>query len=276
MPYTVFRSTAIVLLANLTLIACGGGGGVTSMTERPTPENTPKLFDRVSTESAELAVAVLDSAARTTRTETGTLDRADDRATTGDLTGDLSANRQLITLDGGGSITLVPGDTGYASRFIATPAGEDRTIGILGIATQENNLPTGSASYSGDANVTIQDGATLFDLSGTSSIEADFAAGSVTTTLSGLDGTRTEDLDAPVNVTDAATIEVSESALNGGIFSGGTASVSGSGLASLSDSAMTSLTGSIFGPKGEEAGGVLVIDDRASGRLQVFGDFVGK
>jgi hypothetical protein len=267
----MLRPLGLTVAALGGLAACGGGGA-------STPAATPfaTLGDTASQQSAALAAASLDTRARATSAQTGTLDRAGDTANIGTLSGAINANRSTIALTAGGTIALQAGANTYSTGYIATPTTGNATIGVLGAVTPTADLPSGSATMTGPATVTIQNDTSLFDLSGDATIAANFSTDRVTTTLSSLDGTQTNGITLAVNVTDVATVTITGSTITGATFNGGTIAVTSATLPSLSASAVTSTNGAFFGPNGNEAGGVFVADDTATGNLRVFGDFIGK
>jgi len=264
---TSLRSTG-VLGAICILAACGGGG--TAIIE-DVPFNDPS-----SQETAALAGASLDSLARSSSVETGTLNRAADTASLGDLSGTINADRSLITLDGGGTVTLDPSDQTYSALFDASPLNGDRTIGVIGAVTDLEGLPTGLATYTGTTQLTIQDGVTVYDLTGDAAITANFATGSVRTTLDGLSGTQSNGITATTQATDVATITIDGSDITDATFSDGDVTVSSTTLSALSTSAATSVSGAFFGSGADEVGGVLAVDDTASGTVSILGDFIAK
>lgn len=256
---------ALVLLG-----ACGGSGTATETT------TFAALSDASSRQTAVLTAVSLDGGARTTTGLTGMLNRAANTASIGTLAGSINPERSEVDLNGGGTLAILSGTNEYSSRYIATPTMGNRTIGVLGVEAVVADLPAGEARFNGTTNVTVQDGTSLYDLTGTATIIADFRTGDVTTTLSGLDGTFGNGLSFPMNVTDVATITISGSAISGGTFSGGTTKIASTELSALGTAASNSVNGAFFGQSGEEVGGVVVIDDTATGDLLVFGDFIAK
>lgn len=258
-------------LAGATLAACGGGGGGDGGGGAPVVD-APTFGDVNSVASAALVATILDPDAQTVTATTGQLNRSANTGTIGELSGTLSADRSTITLSGGGVVTFAdPGD-GFATRFDAdttTP-----TIGIAGIATAAGDLPSGTASYTGDTVITATNGTDIYELTGVAEITATFAGDdpSVTTELSDLAGTRQPVLAAPQTVADVGTLTLSGSAIDGATFSGGTAALS-SDVLSLSGDETVSVAGAFFGPDAAQAGGVFAI---TGGETQVFGDFLGE
>ncbi len=264
------RSIGFSAIALGLMAACGGGGGTDP---DPSPSTFPTFRDTDSQETSDLAAASLNSAARSTAGLSGTLNRGADRATIGNLSGDINADRSEVELSGGGTLKLQWEDNEYSSRYVAEGQGFDRTIGIIGAVTSSADLPTSNATYNGTTTLTIQDGGSLFDVSGSAEIVADFGSGDVTTTLDDLDGTRVNGLNLS-NVSNVATITITDSDISGATFDGGDVSITSSQLSNLGSSADSSLDGAFFGPEGEEVGGVLVVDDTDSGDLVIFGDFI--
>jgi hypothetical protein len=256
---------ALAPLALTLLAACGGGGA----------EPDPTLFafaDPNATGTAALTATSLDSAARSTEGLSGTLDYDAGSFALGGLTGAIDEDRTEVSLTGGGLVTLTPAGTSFAVFFDATPDDADRTIGTLGVTTPAGEMPdSGTVSYSGTSQVTLQDDVTIYDLTGSASVVADFGSRTVTTTVSGLSGSQTTGLTPPVAVSDVAEIRFTGSSLSGTTFSGGTASLTSDSVASLSGGAISSLDGAFYGPAAEEAGAAFVIDDSTGGTVTAFG-----
>lgn len=232
--------------------------------------------DQSSQQSATLAAVSLDTGKRTRTAQSGTLNRAADTASIGTFAGSLNADRTAVTLTDGGSVALLPSGNAYSVRYIATPTTGDRIIGIVGAVTPTASMPSGTATLNGLATVSIQDGMTIYDLTGDAEIAANFGTNRVTTTLSGLNGTRSDGVTPTANVSDVAEVNITGSTITCATFEGGTVGMTSSTLSDLSASASTSVNGAFFGPTGQEAGGVLIADDTATGNLRIFGDFIGK
>lgn len=252
-------------LSLLMLAACGGGG-----------EDTAPIFDFLdpaATGTVAISSASLDSASRSTDGLTGTINQNTDTFDLGSLTGTINDDRTDVALDGGGLVLFEVGATDFAAFFDANPAGENRTIGVVGKATPTGQMPTtGVVTYNGTATVTVQDDITVYDLTGDATIVASFGdAGSVTTTVDNLAGSQTVGLTAPTNISNAGTVEFMGSDLSGTSFSGGTPTLTSSSIAELSGSQASSLDGAFFGPAADEAGAVFVIDDSADGSVTIFG-----
>jgi hypothetical protein len=253
--------------------ACGGGGATPVVMQGAT---LASFGDTTSQQTAALAAASLDSDARTTAGLTGTLNRAANTASIGSLSGTVNAARTEVALTAGGKVIFTPSGNQYAVRYVATPITGNRTQGILGAVTDATAMPSGTATMTGPATVTIQDGSTLYDLTGNASIVANFGTNRVTTTLLDLDGTSTNGITPAADVTNVATVTITDSTIATNTFSGGTIGVTSSTVSALGTSPTTSVSGAFFGPTGEEVGGVLALDDTATGNLRVFGDFIGK
>jgi hypothetical protein len=268
---TTLRPAGLAIAAFGALAACGGGGAAAIE-----PASFAAFGDLTSQQTSALAAASLDTRARSTSALTGSLNRAANTASIGTLTGAINADRSAITLTSGGNVTLAQSGQTFSARFVATPVTGNRTQGVLGAVTPTADLPTGSATFNGPTTVTIQDGATVYDLTGDAEIAANFATNRVTTTLSGLDGAQSNGISATVDVTDVATVTITGSTIAAATFSGGTVGVDSTTLSALGATAATSINGTFFGPTGQEVGGVVSIDDTATGNLRVFGDFVGR
>lgn len=264
---------SIATICILSLPACGGGGG-----GNDTPSaGIPGFADTTSQASASLTAVALTSTTRSTEAQTGTLDRANDSFEVGLLIGEINAGRTEVTLDGGGVLTLNSDGTLYAVRFSATPLVGDAQSGIVGIAALEGSLPnSGNVTYSGTSVVTIQEGLTVYDLSGNATVIASFGSGMVTTTIDSLNGVATAGLNDPTDVSNVAEITFAGSSINGTTFGDGTLNLTSDTISDLSTGAVGSLDGAFFGPGGVETGGVFVVDDTDAGDIIIFGDFIAQ
>ena len=111
---------------------------------------------------------------------------------------------------------------------------------------------------------------------GTATIAANFGTDRATTTLSNLDGTQANGITATTNVSDLAVVTITDSIISGAAFSEGTTTVTSTTLSALSAAPSVSVNGAFFGPIGQEAGGVIALDDTATGNLRIFGDFIAQ
>ncbi len=258
----------------LPLFACGGsetGGGEVS-------QDYTALFDPTSQATSVLTVHGLDTTTLIITSGSGSLDRANDRVTGGGLAGDVNGNRTIVTLDDGGIVTIVDGTTDYVATFSAEPLLGNPSFGVLGTPTALADLPGNhvTATYSGTTNFLIVDGTSLYDLVGTASVTADFGAGGLDATFSSLDGTRTDGLGAPANVSNVATVSINDAEISGNTFSGGTADLSSVQITTdLTGAETVTTAGGFYGPGAGEVGGVVLVDDTATGSLLLLGDFVG-
>ena len=125
-------------------------------------------------------------------------------------------------------------------EYVSIYAGEYRVgtqdytlLGSAGIVTRTGTMPTvGRAQYKGDALVTLgrSNGSVVGLLDGDSTIDADFAAGSVDVTLDSfdqsLDGNTGQSVSAPLD-----RITISDMAISGNGYSGGRIAASNNGRA---------------------------------------------
>ncbi len=265
-----FRFNPCLLILPLPLFACGGSGpgGV------EVDPNYPPLFDPTSDVTSSLKAHSLNTTTLAISTGSGSLDRVNNRVTGGDLTGDIDAARTLITLDAGGTVTIIDGSTDYVAFFSAEPLLGDPLFGVVGIPTEIADLPV-TATYSGTSNFSIVDNTSYYELVGTASVTADFGAGTVDATFSSLDGTLTDGVSATQNVSNVATVSINEAVIAGNTFSGGTAELSSTQITTdLTGAELVDTSGGFYGPNADEVGGVVLIDDTDTGSLLLLGDFV--
>lgn len=271
LPASLLPVLALVLSGCVS--STGEGGSTTDPDTETGGSDTEEgsFLDLGATGSETITAVSLDSTGRETNTLTGTVDLDAETIDFGTLNADLNASGTAGELEGGGSITFSD-STEFATLFEASPQGENRTIGIVGVGTDAGDMPsTGSTTYEGVAEVTIVDNLTAYELTGSSMIEADFGSMMVTTEISALSGTATVGAAAPEDVSDIATITFEQSTIDGATFSGGTASLTSDEIAALSGSETTALDGAFYGPEAEEAGAVFLIDDSSDGTVLVFG-----
>ena len=265
-----FHFNACLLILTLPLFACGGSGsgGV------EVGPDYPSLFDTTSEETSALQVHSLNTASLAVAAGSGSLDRANDRVSGGGLAGDVNATRTLIELDVGGTVEIIDGSTDYVAVFLAQPLSVDASFGVVGIPTAIADLPV-TATYSGMTNFSIVDNDSFYELVGAASVTADFGAGDLDVIFSSLDGTRTDGVSAPQNVTNVATVSINDAVISGNTFSGGDADLSSTQITTdLTGAEVVETSGGFYGPNADEVGGVVLIDDTGTGELLMLGDFV--
>ena len=161
--------------------------------------------------------------------------------------------------------------------FSAGPAGGDPSFGVVGIPTAIGEWPDGSvtATYSGTTNFSIVDATSYYDLVGSASVTADFGAADLDATFSSLSGTYSDGVSASQNVTDVATVSLNNAVISGNTFSGGSAEFSSTQITTdLTGAELVDSSGGFYGPNADEVGGVVLVDDTASGSLVLLGGFV--
>lgn len=260
--------SAIIFLAG-----CGGGGsGASSSGGAPA---AVAFADPTSTQTDQLRSISFDATAKTVQTFVGEINRSADTATIAGQTGSINDQRTEVVIASGGLVMLSPEFDRFAIRFTADPTTGNRMIGIVGAQTPIAAVPTGTISYSGDAQLSVQSGTDLYTLTGDVIIVGNFGDGLVDTTIDNLSGTVTDGISNPTAVADVAEIQITGSALSGAAFSGGSASVSSSDF-SVGSTATVALEGAIFGPSATEAGSVIIIDDTVDGGVVIFGDMLAQ
>jgi hypothetical protein len=265
-----FHLSVWPLVLPLPLLACGGSdsGGVV------VDPGYPTLFDTASDLTSALRAHGLNTTTFAIASDSGTLDRANDRVTGGGLTGDVNASRTLIALDAGGTVTITDGATDYVAMFSAEPTVGDPSFGVVGIPTEIADLPV-TATYSGTTNFQIIDGNATYELVGTASVTANFSQLDLDATFSSLDGTRSDGVSVSEDVTNVATVSINDALISGNSFSGGTAEFSSTQITTdLTGAELVESAGGFYGPDADEVGGVVLVDDTATGSLILLGDFV--
>jgi len=138
-PMPVLAGACVLLLT-----ACSGGGGGGAANGAVTLDPLDPAAAAFALTDGAITAQVLTPSTGTISTETGTVDTATGAASAGDLTGvaDIAAN--TIALDGGGLVTLSSDGTEFVGRFDASPQGDVRSFGVVGIATDAADLPARS------------------------------------------------------------------------------------------------------------------------------------
>lgn len=272
------KTQLLAVLAALILTACASSSTNEDSSEPPREtekpvENPPPTSDEqpfLSDQDGDpviLAGYTVDGGAVTA--SGGFLDPTSDAFSLGLLSGSIDVTAEEITLSDGRIVTLTElGD--YIARY-AVEGGE---TGIVGIAA--NTIPTtGSATYNGDAFLTIIAGNAIYDLTGTTKATALFGDDEIDVTISNLDGIRTT-IGGDTAVTDVATVEIQAAQIQGPLIGNGTAVITSdtAGIATSGNEALVHL-GSFFG-SGAEVGGAFVVDDTVDGDLSLRGTYTGK
>lgn len=224
-------------------VPVGGGGGGTTPPPGPTPSY--ETLDSTADATSTLGGVAL----RSTNTDfdlvatTGSLTHDTGETTLSDGSGSLTdpdgldANGQLT--DGGSTVTVDDGQlfTGsyeyvraYQQSYSSGGTNFDAT-GIDGIVTDAGDVPTsGTATYSGEAIGVVIAGNEGYDLeNGSSTVTADFGAGTVDATMTGFtarDHATGNTATAPID-----TIAATGMTIAGNGFSGGTVTTTNSGTA---------------------------------------------
>ncbi len=268
--------TSFLITTSFILVGCDPSDTEDASPVPPTPYIG--LFDQGSTAAATLGTHQINPTSSTVTLVTADFDRSTDRIIVSGLAGDIDGSRVNVTLDDGGFITIVDGPTDYVARYTGQPQNGDPFFGVIGVPTVVTDLPSpGTATYTGVASSQIQiiDGSAVYDLTGSTTASVDFDGGDVDVTISSLDGTRMDGVSAPTNVSNVAIVRIEDADLSGNTFSGGNAAFESSQISTaLSGTEIVNTSGGLFGPSGDELGGVLLIDDTSgAGTLLIQGTF---
>ena len=260
-PITKTVSAIIALTA---LSACGGGsggGGGVSFDDTLS-------FSAASDAPANINVYLTSQGSDEITVTDGQYNRDDDTFDVDTLSGSLNAAESTITLENGGRGLV--SDNREFSSLISIEQASGTQFGVFGIPATD--IPVnGTANYAGESTVVIVDGEAVYDLTGTSSIDVDFAADRLKTNLNNLDGTRT-DLTGVIDVTDVAEMELTFVTIEDGAFEGGFFDLFSDQLGTFESGNETVLhNGELFGPDAAEIGGVFTIDDTDTGSLLIHG-----
>ena len=149
---------------------------------------------------------------------------------------------------------------------------------VAGLETQTSKVPnSGTFQYTGGSSAVINDGSHFYELSGTSSATLTLANSSsdLDVTLSGFSGQRTDAGTGAVTTVPNSDIAITwqNATLTGSRLGGGEVNVSNT-AATLSGNASVNVAGSLFGPSGEELGGLISVND--PGNLEVSAGFIAR
>lgn len=259
---TITKSVPAIL-ALTALSACGGGGGGGGVSFDDTLS-----FSAASDDPANVNVYLTSQGSDEITVTSGQYNRDDDTFDVDTLSGSFNTADSSITLDNGGRGLI--SDNGQFSGLIAIEQASGSQFGVFGIPATD--IPdSGTANYAGESAVVIVDGAAVYDLTGTSSIDVDFAADRLKTNINNLDGTRT-DLTGVTDVTNVAEMELTFVTIEDGAFEGGFFDLFSDQLSTFESGNETILhNGELFGPEAAEIGGVFTIDDTDTGSLLIHG-----
>ena len=194
-----------------------------------------------------------------------------------------AVNTQTITVlraDGSTGQVLVSTET-FGTLTLAkeqTYSGLLSNGSVAGLETLSADVPTaGTLTYSGSSSAVINDGVHFYELSGSSSATLTLTESSsdLDVTLSGFSGERTDAVTAEVTVVSTSDIEITwqDALLTGNRLNGGTVDITNT-AATLSGSQIVNAYGVLFGPSGEELGGLISVDDASN--LEVTAGFIAE
>lgn len=206
-----------------------------------------------------------------TETVNGNLNRADQSLDFGDFSGNISSDGSAVSNDTT-TWTIADDDTEYVRVYT-----DGVRSGFFGVATPVADVPGGTASYSGNGDLVLIDDTGIYELSGDATTSVDFGAGTVNTTIAGLNGTLDTGAAAVQDLSDAGTLSLNDMQIVQNGFNGGSINIDSTVITSEPTSlASEGIIGNFFGPNGEEVGGAFQRDDREDGEQLLFGTFSGQ
>lgn len=261
-----FLHTSFGLLA-MTLAACGGSDKTkqtdTALPPDPVIEPATTSLSTIDTSTVE-ATQALDSL----NLGASTLDFDEIAAA-------LAAGETTLNLPDGGTadLTTFGNDTAFVTAQLADGS---VAIGVYGALTQSMPM-TGNATYVGTGSLSVNDGAALYDLTGTSNTEARFDDGTLVATVTDLAGTLTDGAGAvTAGLIEAGTLTLIDADISGNSFSGGSVAFQSNVVgALLTQTESVTSAGSFHGEDAAEIGGAIAVDDTQNGTLQIIGTFAG-
>lgn len=286
MNNTISRLAATAACA--LLAACGGSStGGDSTTDGGTPTPTTPSYETLDSTAA--TASTLGGVALRSNNTSGTLDIVTTSGTTTHNTGNTTitdGTYSLTDADGfNGGKTLTDGtstittDTSALSGTYEYVTTYDQTYnsggvtydsrGIGGVTTGASDVPeSGTATYTGGAQGQIVTATQGFDLNnGTSTVSADFAAGTVDATMTGF--TVTDQATGNAATAPIDTISATGMTIVGNGFSGGTVATANGGTAVNVTGANTTTAaqGAFFGYNGTQTApsGTIAAADEVGG-----------
>lgn len=284
-------SLLVATSAYALLASCGGsstGGGSAA------GGGTPPSYEALSSTAA--TTSTLGGVALRSNNTSGALGIVATSGTTTHNTGNTTITDSTYSLtdadgfNGGNTLTdgtstittntsILSGTYEYVTIYDQTyTSGGDTydSIGIGGVITSASDVPTaGSATYTGDAAGLVVTATQGFDLeNGTSTVTADFAAGTVNTTMSGF--AATDQVTGNAATAPIDTISVTGMTITGNGFSGGTVATTNGGAAINVTGANTTTAaqGAFFGYNGTQTApsGTIAAPDEVGGIILMEGD----
>ncbi|UWQ98707.1 hypothetical protein K3729_14930 [Rhodobacteraceae bacterium S2214] len=208
----------------------------------------------------------LDGAGTTTLASTAagatlTLDRDADLLTVNGDEGQISADGETVLFASGETMSLLGTDNDYSRGFALS--GAEASFGAFGESTARADVPSGTASYSGETIIVATSTDGVFDLTGTVSANVDFSDGDATMMFEDLNGSRATGLSAPDTIDDFGSIVISDISVENAVLTGGSSMVM-SGETDTFDDLEGGVNALLFGPEGEELGGSIALSGNAA------------
>lgn len=268
----------LTMISAATLAAGCGNGNNNANPGGPPVFNYTALSDTTSTTPSTVSGAGVDTVTGAVASNSGQLDHANQTwALSGD-TGTIDYAAGTGTIDAGGSLTLF-GKQSFVTGVISQPNGGNTQLSYVGVPTFTGDMAgaPATATYNGASQVVVNDGASLWTLSGNATASMDFQAGQGSATINGLNGTKADFGGGSSAVTDVATIGLNNLVINGNGFGSSTGiALNSSQIAgAVSGNAVTTIQGGFFGDNARQIGGVLSVDDTATGSMSIQGAFTG-
>lgn len=199
------------------------------------------------------------------------LDRDTNTLTYNGDVGQINAAGDTVTFASGATMSLSGLDNDYSRLFVLS--GASPTFGAYGVNTARADVPSGSASYYGDAILVVTAPEGVFDLTGDASAEVDFGSREASLRMQNLSGTRFTGTSAPETVDDFGTIAASDIELSSSRLSDGTFVVTTSETSAFDGAITGDVEATLFGPDAEEIGGSITVSGDAAA---IIGGFIAK
>jgi len=250
---------AIALLSN-----CGGGGGTTGTDSNPPPSLQNAVISGYEIIDTSIAAVV------------GETNEAAGTITIDDLSGTFDYAEGNGLLSGGGSITFLATEADVVAYFRAEPDSGSTRQGIVGVLTPSDELPPSIANptYTGMASLIVVEDEFLWQLTGSSTVEADFSDGLALVTIDGLSGVVIDASADSTDVSNVGSLTFSDVSIVNGSLSGGMAGLDSSQISSsLSGSEIVDLKGAFYGEQATAVGALFLVEDEAN--LSIQGGLIG-
>jgi hypothetical protein len=269
---TYFRASFRILgvATAFALSGCGGGGGaptggagasggpISSVEDMDGSGDTQNVYTQFAATTAgatsTFRTVAINNAFGVADPIVGTFDHATGEVTDGTLAGTFNAQRTILELLSGESVTVSDIAATEYVRFFQTSGTGDNLFGVVGQASFAADLPTdGDAVYNGVVVMDVNNPDGRYNLTGDARVTVNWG-NDVDTLFLNLSGRLNDGPNQSVN----GTIEIAGASLNGSSFAAGELNRTGT-IFSRFGTVDRSFQGQFYGRNGDEVGGVFTL-----------------